>query len=60
MTDSIDGARYLQLIRGGVAVLNARRQEINDLNVFPIPDEALAGFETVADVVGYLDQLEKA
>ena len=38
MTESIDGARYLQMIRGGVAVLNARRQEINDLNVFPIPD----------------------
>ena len=29
---------YLKLIRGGVAALAARRQEINDLNVFPIPD----------------------
>ena len=38
MIEAIDGARYLQMIRGGVAVLNARRQEINDLNVFPIPD----------------------
>ena len=38
MTDNLDGAQYLQMIRGGVAVLNARRQQINDLNVFPIPD----------------------
>ena len=38
MTEQLDGARYLQMIRGGVAVLNARRQQINDLNVFPIPD----------------------
>ena len=29
---------YLKLIRGGAAALAARRQEINDLNVFPIPD----------------------
>lgn len=38
MTDQLDGNRYLQMIRGGAAVLNARRQQINDLNVFPIPD----------------------
>ena len=29
---------YLKLIRGGAASLATRRQEINDLNVFPIPD----------------------
>ena len=29
---------YLKLIRGGAASLASRRQEINDLNVFPIPD----------------------
>jgi len=29
---------YLNLIRGGAANLSAHRQEINDLNVFPIPD----------------------
>ena len=33
---------------------------IEDKYGITIPDEALAGFETVADVVGYLDQLEKA
>ena len=29
---------YLKLIRGGAASLASHRQEINDLNVFPIPD----------------------
>ena len=29
---------YLKLIRGGAAALAAHRQEINDINVFPIPD----------------------
>ena len=29
---------YLKLIRGGAVSLASRRQEINDLNVFPIPD----------------------
>ena len=38
MTEQLDGNRYLQMIRGGAAVLNARRQQINNLNVFPIPD----------------------
>ena len=33
---------------------------IEDRYGITIPDEALAGFDTVADVVGYLDQLEKA
>ena len=36
--ERLNGAEYLSLIRGGAARLNASRQEINDLNVFPIPD----------------------
>ncbi len=35
---SLTAERYLNLIRGGAASLGGRRQEINDLNVFPIPD----------------------
>ena len=31
---------------------------IEDKYGITIPDEALAGFETVADVVGYLEKLE--
>ena len=36
--DRIDANQYLNLIRGGAARLGLHRQEINDLNVFPIPD----------------------
>ena len=36
--DRIDANLYLTLIRGGAARLGLHRQEINDLNVFPIPD----------------------
>jgi len=36
--ERLDGSRYLDLVCGGAARLNASRQEINDLNVFPIPD----------------------
>ena len=36
--DSLDGKKYLDLVRGGAARLNLHRKTINDLNVFPIPD----------------------
>ena len=36
--DRIDANLYLNLVRGGAARLGLHRQEINDLNVFPIPD----------------------
>ena len=36
--DRIDANLYLNLIRGGAACLGLHRQEVNDLNVFPIPD----------------------
>ena len=36
--DHIDANLYLNLVRGGAARLGLHRQEINDLNVFPIPD----------------------
>lgn len=35
---TIDGALFQQMILGGVANLRANLQEVNDLNVFPIPD----------------------
>lgn len=40
MTDAftLDGARFLTLVRGGAANLARERGEINDLNVFPVPD----------------------
>lgn len=36
--ERLDGTTYLEMVRGGAARLNADRREINDLNVFPIPD----------------------
>ena len=35
---TIDGKCYAKMLEGGAAVLEAHAQEINDLNVFPIPD----------------------
>ena len=35
---NLDAQLYLNLIKGGSARLAQNRQEINNLNVFPIPD----------------------
>ena len=35
---TINGALYAAMLRSGAATLNANRQIVNDLNVFPIPD----------------------
>ncbi len=37
-TFSLSGAEYYQLICSGAAMLRANANEVNDLNVFPIPD----------------------
>lgn len=34
----IDGPRFAQMLRGGLVNLERHKQEINELNVFPIPD----------------------
>ena len=38
MMETLDGKRYLTMLCSGAACLNAQRQLINELNVFPIPD----------------------
>ena len=38
MTENLTSERYLQMLCQGAARLEANRQTINDLNVFPIPD----------------------
>ena len=38
VTETLTSERYLQLLRQGAARLEANRETINDLNVFPIPD----------------------
>lgn len=37
-TQKIDGKRYAEMLRGGTALLLEHSEEINDLNVFPVPD----------------------
>ena len=37
-TRTIDGTLFANMLKGGAATLNANRQIVNDLNVFPIPD----------------------
>ena len=36
--EKIDGQTYLQMVVGGASVLGAHSGEVDDLNVFPIPD----------------------
>ena len=38
MTKYIDSVLYLQMLNAGAANLASRKEEINNLNVFPIPD----------------------
>ena len=38
MRESIDGASFAQAVVHAAASLNLRKQEINELNVFPVPD----------------------
>ena len=35
---TIDGKCFAEMLRGGTAMLSEHAQEINDLNVFPVPD----------------------
>ncbi len=37
-TQKIDGKCYAEMLKGGTALLLEHSQEINDLNVFPVPD----------------------
>ena len=37
-TKMLDGIMFANMIRGGAASLSEKRQLVNDLNVFPIPD----------------------
>ena len=37
-SELIDGKQYARMLYGGAALLSAHADEINDLNVFPVPD----------------------
>lgn len=36
--EKINGIQFAEMLRGGTEVLNMHKQEVDDLNVFPIPD----------------------
>lgn len=55
----IDGAALLSWARRCVAVLERRREEINELNVFPVPD-ADTGSNMAATMAAALAEAEKA
>lgn len=38
MIQSIDGSAFKQMVLHGAAAITLRKQQINDLNVFPVPD----------------------
>ena len=38
MIESIDGALFQRMVIHGAASINAQKQSINELNVFPVPD----------------------
>ena len=38
MRDTIDGASFQRMVIHAAASINSRKQEINELNVFPVPD----------------------
>ena len=38
MRESIDGALFAQMIIHAAAAINSQKQQINELNVFPVPD----------------------
>ena len=54
---TIDGELFKKMILGGVANLRANLQEVNDLNVFPIPDGD-TGENMYLTLQGGLDQLQ--
>ena len=39
MNERITGALFKQMVLHGAAAITAQKQAINDLNVFPVPDE---------------------
>ena len=38
MMHTIDGTQFKQMILHGAAAITLQKQQINDLNVFPVPD----------------------
>jgi uncharacterized protein len=56
--EHLDGPTFKQMFLGGVARLNARKQEINDLNVFPVPDGD-TGTNMILTIQAAIQELKK-
>ena len=41
MTKTVDAAAFQKMVIHAAAAINAQKQSINDLNVFPVPDLSL-------------------
>jgi uncharacterized protein len=54
----LDGPKFKQMFLGGAARLNARKEEINDLNVFPVPDGD-TGTNMVLTIQAAIQELKK-
>ncbi len=55
---TIDGKQYAQMLYGGAALLSEHANEINDLNVFPVPDGD-TGTNMKLTIEGGLSELQK-
>ena len=55
----LDGKMYAEMINAGAANLKAHAQEINDLNVFPIPDGD-TGDNMLSTIMGGVSDTEEA
>ena len=55
----LDGKMYAEMINAGAANLKAHAQEINDLNVFPIPDGD-TGDNMLSTIMGGVSDTDEA
>ncbi|MBE6596704.1 MAG: DAK2 domain-containing protein [Ruminococcaceae bacterium] len=66
MLEKINGSRYVEMLNSGIKNLELHRSELNDLNVFPVPDGDTGtnmvmtlryGYEAVKNKSGSLSEL---
>lgn len=58
MSNVIDGKEFARMLLGGASVLSQHTEEINDLNVFPVPDGD-TGINMMKTMEGGVSQLPK-
>ena len=58
MSNVIDGKEFARMLLGGASLLSQHTQEINDLNVFPVPDGD-TGINMMKTIEGGISELSK-